>query len=64
MVSARVADPEPAARRLVHLPEDHHHVGQNARFLHVMVKLLSFAAALTDAAENAPRRRDARPYCE
>ena len=49
----RVPDAEPAARRLVHLAEDHHHVRQHAGFLHVAVKLLAFAAALADAAEDA-----------
>ncbi len=29
-----VAHAEPAARRLVHLPEEHHHVRQNTGFLH------------------------------
>ena len=49
----RVAHAEPAARRLVHLAEDHHHVRQHAGFLHVAVKLLAFAAAFADAAEDA-----------
>ena len=31
----RMPDAEPAARRLVHLAEDHHHVRQHAGFLHV-----------------------------
>ena len=49
----RVADAEAAARRLVHLAEDHHHVRQHAGLLHLAVELLAFAAALADAAENA-----------
>ena len=49
----RVAHAEPAARRLVHLAEDHHHVRQHAGFLHVAVKLLAFATAFADAAKNA-----------
>jgi hypothetical protein len=47
----RVADAEAAARRLVHLAEDHHHVRQHAGFLHVAVELLAFAAAFADAAK-------------
>ena len=53
IVSAAWPDAEPAARRLVHLAEHHHHVRQHAGFLHVAVKLLAFAAAFADAAENA-----------
>ena len=49
----RLAHAEPAARRLVHLAEHHHHVRQHAGFLHVAVKLLPFAAAFADAAKNA-----------
>ena len=49
----RVPHPEPAAGRLVHLPEHHHHVGQYAGFLHVAVELLALATALADATENA-----------
>ena len=49
----RVAHAEPAARRLVHLAEDHHHVRQHAGFLHVAVELLAFATAFADAAEDA-----------
>jgi hypothetical protein len=49
----RVAHAEPAARRLVHLAEDHHHVRQHAGFLHVAVKLLAFATTFADAAKNA-----------
>ncbi len=49
----RMAHAEPAARRLVHLAEDHHHVRQHAGFLHVAVKLLAFATAFADAAKNA-----------
>jgi hypothetical protein len=48
-----VAHAEPAARRLVHLAEDHHHVRQHAGLLHVAVKLLAFATAFADAAKNA-----------
>ena len=48
-----VAHAEPAARRLVHLPEHHHHVRQHAGFLHVAVKLLAFATTFADAAKNA-----------
>ena len=49
----RMAHAEPAARRLVHLAEHHHHVRQHAGFLHVAVKLLAFATAFADAAKNA-----------
>ena len=49
----RMSDAEPAARRLVHLAEDHHHVRQHAGFLHLAVKLLAFATAFADAAEDA-----------
>jgi hypothetical protein len=48
-----MANPEPAARQLVHLPEHHDHVGQHSRRLHLAVQLLAFAAALPDAAEQA-----------
>jgi hypothetical protein len=48
-----VTHAEPAAGRLVHLAEDHHHVGQHAGFLHVAVKLLAFATTFADAAEDA-----------
>jgi hypothetical protein len=44
---------ENGARRLVHLAENHHHVRQHAGRLHLAVKLLAFAAAFADAAENA-----------
>ena len=47
------ADPEPAARRLIHLAEDHHHVWQHAGFPHVVIELLTFAASLADATEDA-----------
>jgi len=43
---------EPCAWRFVHLAEEHHHFRQDARFFHVAVKLLAFATALADAAEN------------
>ena len=45
--------PEAAARRLIHLAEDHHHVGQHASVFHIAVKLLAFAAAFANAAKNA-----------
>ena len=48
-----VAHAETAARRLVHLAEDHHHVRQHAGFLHLAVKLLAFATTFADAAKNA-----------
>ena len=48
-----MAHAEPAARRLVHLAEDHHHVRQHAGFLHLAVKLLAFATTFADAAKNA-----------
>ncbi len=41
----------PAAR--FNLSEDHDHVGQHARFLHVVIKFLAFPAPFTDAAEDA-----------
>src|SRR5579859_3685864 len=46
-------DAESAARRLVHLAEDHHHVRQHTGILHVAVKLLAFATTLANAAKNA-----------
>ena len=49
----RVPYPKPAARRLIHLAVDHHHVLQHARLFHAAVELFAFAAALADAAENA-----------
>jgi hypothetical protein len=49
----RVAHAEPAARRLVHLAEHHHHVRQYACLLHLAVKLLAFATTFADAAKNA-----------
>lgn len=48
-----LAHAEPAARRFVHLPEDHHHVRQHPGGFHVAVKLLAFAAAFADAAKDA-----------
>ena len=42
-----------AARRLVHLPEHHHHMRQHAGFLHIAVKFLSFTAPFADPAKNA-----------
>ena len=53
IVSAACPTRKRAARRLVHLAEHHHHVRQHAGFLHVAVKLLAFATAFADAAENA-----------
>src|SRR5580698_3239329 len=47
----RVTYPKAGAGQLVHLPEDHHHVRQNARSLHFAIELLSFATALANAAE-------------
>src|SRR5450759_5271170 len=47
-----MAHAEPAARRLVHLAEDHHHVRQHAGFLHVTVKLLAFATPFANTAKN------------
>ena len=44
---------ESAARRLVHLSEEHHHVRQDAGLLHVAVKLLAFPATLADTAKDA-----------
>jgi hypothetical protein len=48
-----VPHPKAAARRLVHLAEDHHHVWQHSRFPHFAVQLLAFATAFADAAEEA-----------
>ena len=47
-----VTDPKPAARRLVHLAEDHHHVGQHAGGFHFAVQLFAFPATLANAAKN------------
>ena len=49
----RVADAKTAARRLVHLTENHHHVRQHARSLHLAVKFLAFTTTFPDAAKNA-----------
>ena len=51
-----VSDPESTSGRLVHLPEYHHHVRQNARILHFSVKLLAFTTAFADAAEDTYAR--------
>src|ERR1017187_2975784 len=48
-----MSDAEPGARRLIHLAEDHHHVRQNARFLHRVIKLLALATPFANATENA-----------
>ena len=48
-----IPHPKPAARRLIHLAVDHHHVLQYAGFLHAAVELFAFAAAFPDPAENA-----------
>ena len=48
-----VAHAKAAARRLVHLAEQHHHVRQHARVLHVAVQLLTFATAFANATKNA-----------
>jgi hypothetical protein len=48
-----VAHAEPAARGLVHLAEDHHHIRQHAGFLHIAVKLFAFTTAFADATKNA-----------
>ncbi len=49
----RVSHAESRARRLVHLPENHHHVRQHAGFLHGVIEFLAFAASFADAAEDA-----------
>ncbi len=48
----RVAHAEPAARRLVHLAENHHHVRQHTGGFHLAVKFLAFATTFADAAKN------------
>ena len=48
-----MAHPEPAAGRLVHLAEDHHHIRQHAGLLHVAIKLFAFATPFANAAKNA-----------
>src|SRR5208282_951651 len=48
-----MSNPETRSRRLVHLTENHDRVPQNAAFFHFTVKLLAFAAAFTDSAEDA-----------
>ncbi len=48
-----VAHAESAARRFVHLAEDHHHVRQHAGFLHVAVEFLAFATTFANAAKKA-----------
>ena len=48
-----MADTEAGTRRLIHLAEHHHHVGQYPGGLHLPVQLLAFAAALADAAKHA-----------
>ncbi len=49
----RMAHAKPATRRLVHLPEHHHHVRQHACRLHVPVKFLSFTTSFAYSAKNA-----------
>ena len=52
----RQAPPVPRGtgrRGLVHLAEHHDHVREHSGFLHVMVELFPFAAALADAAKHA-----------
>ena len=49
----RVPHSEAAARRLVHLAEDHHHVRQHAGLLHGLVELLALPTPLADATEDA-----------
>ena len=49
----RMTHAEAAARWLVHLAEDHHHVRQHAGRGHVAVQLFTFATTLADAAEDA-----------
>jgi len=44
---------EPAAWRLVHLSEHHHHVRQYTCLLHVTVKFLAFTTPFTYPAKNA-----------
>ncbi len=48
-----ISHPEPAARRLIHLAVDHHHILKNASCFHGAVELFAFAAAFSDPAENA-----------
>src|ERR1700690_179035 len=48
-----MTDAEPGPRRLVHLAEHHHHVRQNAGFLHRVIKLLALTTSLANAAEYA-----------
>jgi hypothetical protein len=43
---------ETVIRRLVHLPEYHHHVRYDTRLFHVTVKIFALAAAFADAANN------------
>jgi hypothetical protein len=45
--------PESGARRLVHLAEDHHHVGEHAGFLHLAIEFLALARPFTDPTKNA-----------
>src|ERR1035438_4250758 len=47
-----LANAEPAAWWLVHLPIDHHHIGQNAGFLHIAVKLFALTATFADPTKN------------
>src|SRR5580692_922481 len=46
-----MANPKPAAGRLIHLAENHHHIRQNAGVFHFAVKFLALAAAFSDSAE-------------
>ncbi len=47
-----MADAKARAGRLVHLREDHHHVGQHTGGLHLAVQFLAFARSFADAAED------------
>ncbi len=46
------SDAEARARRLVHLAEDHHRLGDDARFGHLEVEVVPLARALADAGEH------------
>ena len=48
-----MSNPETRSRRLVHLTENHDRIAQDSAFFHFTVKLLAFAAAFTDAVEDA-----------
>src|ERR1700691_1359910 len=48
----RLTNPKAAARRLIHLTENHYHVLEHTRGFHVAIQILALATSLADAADN------------